>query len=163
MGADPGIQEFDLEGSIADRPCLPDELVHTRFAHTPPPFSVHVKAMVGPGRSTIELDAEADGVTLGRRSQDEVKIASVKAIGDAAGVVQRRVFASDRPDPRQAPVVERQGGYSPVEARSVFADAAGRREIRRVVVADISLGRAQIRFIRRGLGTLAADRYDIAR
>src|SRR5439155_19484005 len=74
IGPDPGIQEFDLEGSIADRPRLPDELVQTRFAHAPPPFSVHIKAMVGPGRNTIKLDAEADGVALGRRTQDEVKI-----------------------------------------------------------------------------------------
>src|SRR5205807_4420082 len=135
----------------------------TRFAHAPPPFGVNVKAMVGPGRSTIELDAKADGVALGRRAQDEVKIAGVEAIGNAAGVVQRRVFASDRPNPRQAPVVERQGRYGPVKARSVFADAAGRREICRLVVADISLGRTQIRFIRWGLGTLAADRDNIAR
>ena len=121
IGPDSGIQEFDLDGSIADRPRLPDELVHTRFAHAPPPFGVNVKAMVGPGRSTIELDAKADGVALGRRAQDEVKIAGVEAIGNAAGVVQRRVFASDRPNPRQAPVVERQGRYGPGKARSVFA------------------------------------------
>ena len=60
IGADPGIQEFDLEGSIADRPCLPDELVHTRFAHAPPSASTS-KPWSAPGGAPSSLTRKRMG------------------------------------------------------------------------------------------------------
>src|SRR6266851_4622361 len=85
VSAHSAVEELDLQGSVRDRLRLPDELVQARFLNAPPSVGVNVNPMIGAGRSAIELDAEADRAALEGRRQNEVKIAGVETVGDAAG------------------------------------------------------------------------------
>jgi hypothetical protein len=74
-------------------------------------------------------------------AQDEVKIAGVKTIDDVAGrPVERGELGSDGPIARQTPSVERQLRHGAIEVGNILLDAAGRREIFGLPVADASFG-----------------------
>src|SRR5689334_8489325 len=159
VGAGARPEELHLEGPVGDRPGLPDELVEARLLHAPPPLRVDVEAVVGPGRGAVDRDAEADGAALGGGRQDEVEVARVEPVADAAGhVVQRGELAADRPDARQAPPVERQRRDGAVERGNILEDTARRREILGPLVADVVLRRLQARPIGGRLDAAGVDR-----
>src|SRR5215468_9637148 len=58
-GLHAGIEELDLEGAIADRPALSDELVEALLRHHAVAGGVDVVAVVGARGRAVEGDAEA--------------------------------------------------------------------------------------------------------
>src|SRR5262245_2090262 len=99
VGADTGIEAFDLESAIRDRPRLADQLIEARFLHGPPSLRVHIRSMVGRRRSAVDLHAKANGARLSGRDQDEVLIAGMKTVDDGPGrLVEGGEFPSDRPN-----------------------------------------------------------------
>jgi hypothetical protein len=70
-----------------------------------------------------------------------VKIAGVKTINDVAGrPIERGELASNSPIARQTPSVERQLRHRAIEVGYILLDAAGRREVFGLPVADVSFG-----------------------
>src|ERR1051326_9311767 len=162
IGADAGIEEFDLERAVLDRSLLPDELIEARFLHAARTIGVHVGAMVGAGRHAVDFHAEANGVAFGRR-QHKINVAGMKPVADGPGLAaERGELAADRPNPRQAPPVEWQHRQGTVEGGSIFANTAAGCEVSRLSVADIGLGRAQVLRVRRDLRTFGANGDEIA-
>jgi hypothetical protein len=126
IGPHTGIEEFDLKGAVYDGPGLADKLIKTIFLQASPSIRVHVEAMIRARRIPIDRDSKANRMALGSVGEHEVKIAGMKAVANAAGcIIERCEFASDRPNTCQAPVVERQGRFSPVEFRTVLATNSG--------------------------------------
>jgi hypothetical protein len=108
VGADAGVEEFDLETMLRRRSCLPDQLVEPVLPHAPKTFRIHIGTVAGTGRRAINPDAEANRTALNGRTQYEVKIAGVKTVADRARrPVERGELASDGPIACQAPSIER--------------------------------------------------------
>src|SRR5260221_7342375 len=105
---DAGIEELDLEGALRDRPGLADQLIRALVPDDPLATGLDV-APVGTARDlAVEIDPERDRGAPCGGAHDEVEVAGVEPEGDpSAGFVQDRGVPSDRPGPREVPVVER--------------------------------------------------------
>src|SRR5271165_7590927 len=140
VGPHTGLEELDPEGAIRNRSRLPNELIKTRILHPARPLRVHVVTMTAGWRSAVQCHAKPNRLPRCGWRQHEVKIACVKPVGDRARhLIERREFAADRPEPRKVPLVARQCRGGLIETGLVCADAAGRREILAVRIADIRL------------------------
>jgi hypothetical protein len=60
IGADAGIEEFDLEGALGNGPRLPDQLIEPLLPHAAPPFRIDIETMVGTRRRAVDSDPEAN-------------------------------------------------------------------------------------------------------
>ena len=76
---DAGIQKFDLESRVLDRPLLPDELIHPRLANLAGAIGGGIDSVIAAWRDAIQSHLEANGCSVLRRTQDHVKVAAVEA------------------------------------------------------------------------------------
>src|SRR5271165_2713409 len=83
IGAYAGVEKFNLEGPIQDRAGLPDELIKPRLIDGAPTPGICINAERIVGCGAIDGDAEASGAILGRRRQNEMKVAGMKPVPDA--------------------------------------------------------------------------------
>ena len=58
---DTGVEELDLEGALADRVRLADELVRALLGHRAVAVGVNVGSVSGVGWSAVQAHAEGDG------------------------------------------------------------------------------------------------------
>src|SRR3954465_9568608 len=82
VGLGAGVEEGDLEETVRDGAWLADKLVEPCIGDGALAALVGVEAVGGPGRLTVDQQPEPHRRSL--RSQDEVEIAGVKSIRDAA-------------------------------------------------------------------------------
>src|SRR5258706_6721376 len=61
---DAGIEEFDLEGHVFDRPLLPDQLIHPRFPNLARAIGAGIGAMIAARRGAVQRYLEANGRPL---------------------------------------------------------------------------------------------------
>ena len=98
---------------------LSDQLVQTLFGHRAVALLVDVDAVSRARRLSIDQHAKSHGRSWRRRAHDEMKIAGVKAVRDAAvGLVQHGGIASSPSNRRTAP------NHSGATARAVHSCAA---------------------------------------
>jgi len=97
-----------ISKAVGDPPGLADQLVGALVDDDPAATGLDVGPLGAVSDLAIEEDPERDGVAPGRRAHDEVEVARVELEGDPpAGLVQDGSVPSERPVPRQIPVVER--------------------------------------------------------
>ena len=78
------IKKLDFKVAIGNWSGLPDQLVQTLCGHRADALFVNVKSVSGAWRPSIDQHTKLDGRSWCRRAHDEMKVARVKAIGDAA-------------------------------------------------------------------------------
>src|SRR5581483_724044 len=102
------IEELHLESAIDDGLPLPDELIQPRLPDCTHPFRVDVDTVGGARRLAVDEDAEPDRRIPRRRRHDEIDVAGMEAVRDAAAPIGGYGgLAADRPGTRQRPVIER--------------------------------------------------------
>ena len=84
IGADAGIEKFDLEGMFRHGPRLPDQLIEPLLPHAAPPCRIDIETVVRPRSLAINPDPETNRGASSGSAQNEVKIAGVKTVGDVA-------------------------------------------------------------------------------
>src|SRR5918995_5890169 len=90
VGLDLRIEEGNLEGAVGDGAGLPDELVQPLLGHRSVALVVNVDPMRRIRRLSVDEHAESHGRARYCRPHDQMKIASVEAVGDVpVGSVQR--------------------------------------------------------------------------
>src|SRR5262245_50140182 len=93
-----GFEKLDLEQAIRDRLRLPDQLIEPLFANGTPPVLVDGEPARSTGRLSIDQHTKPHRCALRGRAHDEMQVAGVKAVGDAAiGLVERRGLSPDDP------------------------------------------------------------------
>ncbi len=83
VGPDAGLEEFDLDGPVDNRPGLANELVKPVLPHGSPTACVHAGAVIGAGNSAIDRHAKPHR-TLGGSAEDEMEVAGMEAVADPA-------------------------------------------------------------------------------
>src|SRR5690349_24267846 len=78
------IKKLDFKLAIGNWPGLPDQLVQTLFGHRADALFIDIKSMSGAWRPSIDQHPKLDGRSRCRGTHDEVKVARVKAVDDAA-------------------------------------------------------------------------------
>ena len=158
IGSDTGIEELDFECSVHHGLRLPHQLIEAAFLHAAPAIGVYVRPMVGARSRPIDFDAKPYGLPRNLWHHDKVEVASVEPIGYAPGrFVQRCELATDRPDTRQAPSVERQRCAGLIAGGRILPDAAGGSEVASLAVSDIGLAGTEVVPVSVGLWAFAAD------
>ena len=98
VGGDARIEEFNLEGMIGDVPVLPYQLVEPLSRHNALTVRVGIAAMVGARSHAVHGHAKPDRHAVRARPEDEVQVAGVKAIDNAAALrVEDGIFLADGP------------------------------------------------------------------
>jgi hypothetical protein len=121
IGADTGIEEFDLEDSVRNGRPLTDQLIEPHVRHASPALGVDVGTVIGSRWMVIDPDTEANWTTLLLRPHDQMKIAGMEAVLDAASRgPQLREFPMDQPVAFQGPVIEWQGWRCTAKCVSVL-------------------------------------------
>ena len=101
------IKKLDLELSINDGAWLSDQLIHPWLCNRAIALFVHVNSVSGARRLPIDQHAKSHGRSAHRRSHDEVKIATVKAVRDVPiGLVEYDGFSPHRPITGESPLIE---------------------------------------------------------
>ena len=99
------IEKLDFELSIGDRHRLSDQLVQPLFGHCAVALLVNVNSVSRARRLSIDQHAKSHGSSRRRRAHDEMKIAGVKTVRDAAiGLVQHGGLVLHRPIAETAPI-----------------------------------------------------------
>ena len=108
-----------------DRADLSDELVEALLGHDALPIHVDVSAVALARRRAVDGDAEPYRLAVTARAEDQMQVARVEPIDDAAVfLVESGVVASDRPLAVQSPIVEADWRRR-IEASRIPHDAAG--------------------------------------
>jgi hypothetical protein len=95
-----GIEETDLECVIGNGAVLPDELVEPLPGHDALAVGVDIGAMAVTRRRAVDRDAEANRITLARGAENEVKVARVEPVDDAAVfLIEHGALFADGPIP----------------------------------------------------------------
>jgi hypothetical protein len=85
---------------------LPDQLIKTLLRNNAVSLIVGIDAMIVLRRLAVDAHAEAHGFSIGGGPENEMKIARVKAIGDASVLrVERRALSPDRPVAGERPLI----------------------------------------------------------
>ena len=154
----PAEREVDLECAVGDRPRLANQLIEPLLGHHSVAFSIDVEPMRIAGRFAVDEHLERHGRTSLPWSQDEMHVAGMEAERDAsAGLVQHAGPALDRPITGESPVVEPQRIWRDIRSRLVERDTTWRREVLSLLVAEVRLGRRQVRPIGLSLETGGGD------
>ena len=149
-------KKLDFKLTICDRARLPDQRVHPLFGHRAVTLLVDVDAAGGAGRLSVDQHAEFDGRSAHRRPHDKVKVAGVKAVGDAsAGLVQCGGIPPHGPIAGQRPFIQVQLRGPLIRAGLVPQHAAGRGKIFGALEPDIVFRRLEVGPI--GGGVVAAS------
>src|SRR5690242_21811986 len=102
-----GVEELDLERAVGDLPRLTDQLVQPRLRNRAVAFGVDVEAVRLARCRAAEPDAEPCGRAGRGRRQDEVQVACVEAVADAAArLVAHGVLPPERPVSFERPLVD---------------------------------------------------------
>src|SRR5437667_2786111 len=137
---DPGVEELDLEQSIADRRGLVDQLIHPLVVGNAVAVLVDIDAVRAPRWLAVEVDAESHRRVRGRRPHHEMKVTGMEAIRDGANrFIEAHGNDPDRPVTRQRPLIATQRGWRGIDATFVGDDATGRRETHGALVAHVAL------------------------
>src|SRR6202011_4206845 len=87
------VEKFDFEESICDGLRLPDQLVQPLLGGPAVALLVDVASVSRAWRPPIDQHSKSHGCSRNSRAHDQMKIASVEAVGDAPiGLVQRDHF-----------------------------------------------------------------------
>ena len=152
VGFDTRVQELDLESVVHYRSALTDKLVQPLLGHSALAAGIDVRAMARAGRFAIDLDEEADHLSVRRRTENEMQVAGMEFENDAAVfLIEHGMFGLDRPISTQAPFIQSWRAFC-IGVRLIPRRAAWRDEVFRSFIADIRLGRPFAASIRRGLG-----------
>jgi hypothetical protein len=84
-GLNAGVKEFDLESSVYDWAFLPDKLIEPRFPNFTGAVRGSVNSAILASRCSVQRHLEANGLTVVRRSQDQVQVAAVEPEHDLSG------------------------------------------------------------------------------
>ena len=104
---------------------LPDQLVQTLLGHRTDALFVNINSVRRAWRLSIDQHAKFYGRSWRRRAHDEMKVARVKAVRDAAvGLIQFDGVALYRPVAGQRPIVPAQPCRQFIHARFVAGCAA---------------------------------------
>jgi hypothetical protein len=132
------IQEFNLECSIFHWPLLPDELIKPVPLHRSGTVVVGIDAVIVTWRRAVQFHGEADWFAILGGSQDEVKVARMKAENNPAGDrLQHCAFRTDLPTPAESPLIERHSGLWRVGTLRILSDRFGGSEMFCPMVADV--------------------------
>jgi hypothetical protein len=144
VGLDARVEEGDLEGALADRARLADELVEPRFGDRAVALVVDVDAVRGARRLPVEPHAEPHGRPPCCRSHDQMEVAGVEAVGDPpVGSVQHDGLSVNRPVTSNGPMVEPQPRGDSVDLPRTQHRTVGRGEVLGALVAEVVLRRPQ--------------------
>jgi hypothetical protein len=92
------IKELDLESVVCDCAALPDQLVKPLLSNGALTIGIGIRTMAGTWRHAVDRNAEAHRLAVRTWSQDEMQVASVEFIDDAAVFpVEGSMLAPDRP------------------------------------------------------------------
>src|SRR5580704_6736987 len=134
------IKELDLESSIFHRPPLPDQLIEAVPLHCSQTVVVYIDAVIITRRRAVQLHFEADWLAIVVGSQDEVKIAGVKAEDNLPrGGLKRGAFCTDLPTTAESPLIERESGFWRISTVGILNNRLGGREVFCPMVADVGL------------------------
>ena len=162
VGPRANILERDHERSFRDWSRLPNELIQAGFLDTAPSLSIDIEAMIGPGNGTIDCDAKAHGLRRVERTHDEVHVARVKPIRDAALCGIRCNEPSIHcPVTGQGPLVQGQVRRGGVAVASAENSTTHRGETFGAIIVEIILRRFQIGPVSGGLKSLALHRRQV--
>src|SRR5690242_1900298 len=121
---------------VGDLVLLTHQLIEPAGRHLAPAIGIDIGAVIRSWRPAIDGDAEADRMICLFGRQDEMQIASMEAIADAAlGIIHGREFLADGPGAIEAPPVERQVGYRLIEMRLIGDNTIGRAEMAALAIA----------------------------
>src|ERR1700753_1866651 len=102
-----GDEKLGPQGTVANAALLTDQLIETSFRDDTVAISVGIHAMVSARRLSIDGDSEAHGRSVARRPQHQMKIAGVKAVGDASSRSEGGCdLALVAPLPGESPLIE---------------------------------------------------------
>src|SRR6516165_4322211 len=144
-----GIEEFDFKGSVLYRPFLPDELIKPVTLNCPQAVQIGISTVIFSWRCAIQRHFETDRLVLFRGSQDEMKVACVKAIDDLPrGRLQYGTLLVHLPTPAKGPLIKRESRERSIGLAGILGDRLLRGKVLRPMVADIGFRRTVIRKIR---------------
>ncbi len=75
----------NLKGAVLNAAMLANQLIQTIFCHCAVTVRICIHAVVRAGSHAIYRDTKTDRLAILRRPQDEMQIASMKAIANTAG------------------------------------------------------------------------------
>jgi hypothetical protein len=102
-----GIEKFDLELPVGNGLWLSNELIESLFDNYAVTLRINIASVSSERRLLIDEHAEAHRCSLARRSHDQVKITSMKAIGDAPiHLVEDSTLFMYCPIARESPLIE---------------------------------------------------------
>ncbi len=79
-----GIEELDFECAVGDGAALPDELIEPLSGDDTLAVGIHIRAVVVGRPHTIDGDAKSHGLAIGRRAENQMEVAGMKFVDDAA-------------------------------------------------------------------------------
>src|SRR5271157_3985310 len=89
------VEELDPERVVGDDPVLPDELIEPLSLDDAHALGIGVGAVTLARRGPVYRHPETDWRTVGPRPHNEMKIARVKPVGDAAALfIENSAFAA---------------------------------------------------------------------
>jgi hypothetical protein len=104
------------------------------------PVAIDIRAAAVARRRPVDGNPKPHRLALRPGSEHQVQVARVESVDDApALLIEDGIFLSDRPIPRQRPLVE-PGRCRGVDVAGVLDGTAGRDEVLRPLIADIGLG-----------------------
>src|ERR1700733_11983688 len=155
------IEKLDLESTVRNRAALANELIETLARDSAAAVGIDVGAVIAAGNAAVDCHPKADRLAVPRRPENEMQVARMKTIDNAAiRFVERRMFGAHGPIAREIPVIESKGRRR-VAVAFVFDDAAGRSEIVGAVVTDIGLRRFDLAAIGGGFRAIRRHRDEI--
>src|ERR1035437_1682210 len=143
---------------ISDGLRLSDQLIQTWFGDRAVTLLVNVDSARRARRPSIDEHAKSYGASSHRRSHNEMKIASVKAVRDPpVELVQHDVVFFYRPITRKRPLIESEPRWSCIRATLVPICTTGRRKVLGALIAQIGFGRLQVVQIGASFNTTGID------
>src|SRR5580698_796451 len=135
-------QKLDAECPVLNLALLTNQLVQTVLRHGAKAVRVDIYSMISSRSFAVYRHAEAHRLPTFRRPQNQVQVARIEAIEDAARCSQRRSdLTLILPVALKRPLVLFQFGRSLIGLRGVVLEPARRSEVFRALKPHISLGR----------------------
>ena len=83
---------------VGDGAILPNKLVEALPGHDTLTVGIHIGSVAVAGRRPVNRDAEMNGIALARRTENEMEIARMEPVDDAAVfLVEDGAFLADGP------------------------------------------------------------------
>ena len=102
-----GVQKFNLKCPVGNFAVLSHELIKFLASDHAAAVCVDIGPVIFARLLAVDRHAKPNGLAVGTRSENEMQIAGVKSVNDAARRrIECRVFGANRPSSRQRPFVE---------------------------------------------------------